>query len=187
MTVVIIFGPASVGKMTVGQKLCEITGYKLLHNHMTIDSLTPIFEFGSDPYCTLVSEFRFRILEEASKSDLKGLVHTFIWGFYDSDDTDFMRRVKTTVEANGARICFVELKASLETRKARAVTENRKKHKPGNVERGTKHLEEYERGRKHNSGGDFPFSENYLFIENEKFSAEGAAEIICKHFDLVRS
>ena len=30
-----IIGPQAVGKMTVGQELSKITGYKLFYNHMT--------------------------------------------------------------------------------------------------------------------------------------------------------
>ena len=38
-TLVIIFGPPAVGKMTVGSKLSKLTGLKLFHNHMTIEPL----------------------------------------------------------------------------------------------------------------------------------------------------
>lgn len=37
MELVILFGPQAVGKMTVGQELAKQTGFKLFHNHMTID------------------------------------------------------------------------------------------------------------------------------------------------------
>ena len=35
-SLVIILGPHAVGKMTVGQKLAEITDLRLFHNHMSI-------------------------------------------------------------------------------------------------------------------------------------------------------
>lgn len=37
MSLVIIFGPQAVGKMTVGHALEDITDLKLFHNHMTIE------------------------------------------------------------------------------------------------------------------------------------------------------
>jgi shikimate kinase len=37
MKLVILFGPPAVGKMTVGQQLANLTGFKLFHNHMTIE------------------------------------------------------------------------------------------------------------------------------------------------------
>jgi hypothetical protein len=36
VTLVIIFGPPAVGKMTVGLELERLTGFRLLHNHMTV-------------------------------------------------------------------------------------------------------------------------------------------------------
>jgi shikimate kinase len=38
MKLVILFGPPAVGKMTVGQQLANLTGFKLFHNHMTIET-----------------------------------------------------------------------------------------------------------------------------------------------------
>jgi hypothetical protein len=187
MNLVVIFGPLAVGKMTVGQKLCEATGFKLLHNHMTIDPLLPIFEFGSDALGTLVTEFRFRIVEEAAKSGMAGLVYTFVWDFNGPDDTDFIRRVMKTVEPYGTRICFVELQASLDVRNVRALTENRKIHKPGNVEkveRDVQHIANFESGYKLRSNGDFPFPESHLLIENDGLSAQETAAMIRKHFGI---
>ncbi len=183
MNLVVIFGPLAVGKMTVGQKLCEATGFKLLHNHMTLDPLLPIFEFGSKPLGTLVTEFRFRIVEEAAKSPMPGLVYTFVWAFDSPDDTDFMRRLKAVVESHGGRVCFVELQAPMAIRKERAFTENRAKHKPKNLEQAP-HMEDFEKGLLLNSGGSFPFPESHLLIENGKISAEESAAMIRKHFGI---
>jgi len=41
MNLVIIFGPLTIGKMTVGQELENITALKLFHNHMTIEMVLP--------------------------------------------------------------------------------------------------------------------------------------------------
>ena len=42
---VTIIGPQAVGKMTVGQELSKMIGYKLLHNHMTIEMVRLIFDY----------------------------------------------------------------------------------------------------------------------------------------------
>ena len=65
MHFVFVFGPPAVGKMTVGRALAARTGYKLLHNHMTVEPVLEIFEFGSPPFGRLVNEFRRRVIEEA--------------------------------------------------------------------------------------------------------------------------
>ena len=39
--------PTSSWKMTVGQELATLTGLKLFHNHMTIDLVSPIFDYST--------------------------------------------------------------------------------------------------------------------------------------------
>ena len=70
MNFVVIFGPPAVGKMTVGQELARLTGYKLFHNHVTIDLVSEYFEFGTPPFSRLVREFRARIIQEAAASEM---------------------------------------------------------------------------------------------------------------------
>ena len=55
MKFIIITGPQAVGKMTVGQELVKITNLKLLHNHMTIEVLTKIFDYSRDLFRKLKS------------------------------------------------------------------------------------------------------------------------------------
>ena len=64
MKFIIITGPQAVGKMTVGQELVKITNLKLLHNHMTIEVLTKIFDYSRDSFRKLNEEFRIQIFEE---------------------------------------------------------------------------------------------------------------------------
>ena len=45
MKLVIIFGDAAVGKMTVGQELARITGLRLFHNHVTIEAVIDVFGY----------------------------------------------------------------------------------------------------------------------------------------------
>jgi len=58
MELVVVFGPPAVGKMTVGREICLLTGFKLFHNHMTIEPVLDIFPYGSPQFSRLVSEFR---------------------------------------------------------------------------------------------------------------------------------
>ena len=88
MHLVVLFGPPAVGKMTVGHELCRLTGYRLFHNHLTIEPFLGIFEFGSPSFARLSSEFRRRVLEEAIVSGLPGLVFTFVWALQLEEDRD---------------------------------------------------------------------------------------------------
>ena len=79
-TLVFIVGPPAVGKMAVGHELAQRTGFKLFHNHHTIDLAIRFFPFGSPPFQRLVAEFRRRILEEVAASELPGLI-SYVWAF----------------------------------------------------------------------------------------------------------
>lgn len=47
MKFILIFGPQAVGKMTVGQELAKLTDLKIFHNHMTIDLVSPFFDYST--------------------------------------------------------------------------------------------------------------------------------------------
>jgi hypothetical protein len=125
MHLVCIFGPPAVGKMTVGHELARLTGFRLFHNHMTVDPVLDIFPFGSPPFTRLVDEFRRRIIEEAVAAELPGLVFTFVWGLESAGDRETVASYVDIVERAGGRVSFVELAAPLEERLVRNVTEFR--------------------------------------------------------------
>ena len=65
MHLVMLFGPPAVGKMTVGREIARRTGYKLFHNHMSIEPILDIFEWGTPPFNRLTMLIRRRVIEEA--------------------------------------------------------------------------------------------------------------------------
>ncbi len=115
-TLVWISGPPAVGKMTVGLELTEITGIPLFHNHVSIEAVLPVFEFGSPPFNRLVGSFRDQMLAEAAQSELPGLIFTMMWAFDLASDLTFVEKQKDLFESHGGRAVFVELSASLEER-----------------------------------------------------------------------
>ena len=119
MHFVLLFGPPAVGKMTVGRELARITGYKLFHNHMTIEPVLDVFPFGSPPFSRLVNEFRRRMIEEAVLADLPGLIFTLVWGLELPEDRELVSSSVDIVESAGGWFSFVELSAELDERLAR--------------------------------------------------------------------
>jgi hypothetical protein len=117
-----IFGPPAVGKMTVGHELTKLTGFRLFHNHMTIEPLLEIFDFGSPSFGRLVDEFRRRILEEAVATGVPGLVFTFVWDLETPESRDLVASYAGIAEAGGWRVSYVELDATLEERLVRNET-----------------------------------------------------------------
>jgi len=124
MHLVFVFGPPAVGKMTVGREICARTGYKLLHNHMTVEPVLDVFPFGSPPFRRLVDEFRRRILEKAVLA-LDGLVMTMVWGLDLEEDLTLVSSYVELVERSDGQVTFVELAAPLDARLARNNTELR--------------------------------------------------------------
>lgn len=48
MKLLVLIGPPAVGKMTVGQALEARLGYKLFHNHVSIDMVAPYFSYATE-------------------------------------------------------------------------------------------------------------------------------------------
>lgn len=65
--------------MTVGMALAERMGYRLFHNHATIEMVRQVFPDGP-VFRKLVLEFRQRMISEAGKNGIPGLVFTYVLG-----------------------------------------------------------------------------------------------------------
>jgi hypothetical protein len=181
-TLVLIFGPAAVGKMTVGQELAKLTGFKLLYNHMIIDLITEFFPFGTPAWGRLTRSFFLQIMEAAAAEQL-GLIVTFSLAFYRSDARPIIEELSAKFREAGMRVCYVELAAPLDVRIARNETENRRAHKK--VDWATpERLREIEAWGRWNSDGDFPYPEDHLAIENTDVPAAEAARMIVERFGL---
>ncbi|MFC5864307.1 AAA family ATPase [Acidicapsa dinghuensis] len=77
MKLVFLYGMPATGKLTVGRELAAMTGFKLFHNHLVVDLLLGLFEFGSAPFVELREEMWLSIFERAAKSGMPGLIFTF--------------------------------------------------------------------------------------------------------------
>ncbi|MCL2461125.1 MAG: AAA family ATPase [Defluviitaleaceae bacterium] len=186
MKFVLIFGPQAVGKMTVGQELEKMTGLKLFHNHMTIELVSPFFSYGTDEGKRLVNLFRREIFEAVSKSDLYGLIFTWVWAFDEKGDWDYVEDVCGLFESRGAEIYFVELKADLEERAARNKTPNRLANKPTkrDLEVSERRFYSMESKYRLNSYEGEITRKNYICIDNTSAAADAVAKQIKETFSL---
>lgn len=130
----IIFGPPAVGKMTVGRAICARSGFRLFHNHLTIEPLLEVFDYGTPPFNTLNDEFRRRLMQEAAASGTR-LVFTFVWGVDLASDADIVRSYLEPFLAAGLPVAFVELTSDLQTRLLRDAGEDRIAAKPSKRDR----------------------------------------------------
>jgi hypothetical protein len=188
VTLLFVFGPPAVGKMTVGHELAARTGLRLFHNHHTIDLVLRFFEFGSPPFTRLVSEFRRRILEEVAASDLPGLIFTYVWAFDQPTDSASVERFAEIFRARGGRVLFVELEATQAERLRRNETEFRLAEKPSkrDLEASRRRLLENDAQYRLNSASEFDGRDDYLRIDTTALSAAETAELIIDRFGLTR-
>lgn len=191
MHLLCIVGPPAVGKMTVGREVCRLTGYKLFHNHMSIEPLLGIFDFGSPSFERLNTMIRHEVVAESLRVDLPGLVFTYAWDFASDADTAAVRALIAPVVAGGARVDFVELYAAQPVRLAREGLADRLAHKRSkrDVEWARAHVIELEsRTRLNTARGDrdaeagwpgWPLPEHrHVRLENEHASPTTTAERI---------
>jgi len=186
MKFVLLFGPQAVGKMTVGQELAKITDLKLFHNHMTIDLINPFFDYSTKEGKRLVHLFRMEIFESVAKSDLDGLIFTYVWAFNSQSDWDYIDKVSHIFESRGGTVYFVELEADIDERLERNKTPNRLENKPTkrNIEWSEDDLKKsMEKYRLNSLDGEIKRKE-YIRINNTNLSAQEVANVIKKKFNL---
>jgi shikimate kinase len=183
---VLIIGPQAVGKMTVGQELSKLIGYKLFYNHMTIEMVRLIFDYDKESYKKMNRLIRYEVLKEFSKSNEKGIIFTFCFDF--GEHLEEEKEITNEWISLFKESYVVELQATLEERLKRNKTENRLALKASkrDLEWSEKNLLKAVDKYKLNSdpGEGEKIFKNYIKIENTNLSAEEVAKIIKEKFDL---
>src|SRR5437773_10424314 len=90
MKLVFIYGPPACGKLTVATELAKLTGFRLFHNHVSIQFVQSLFEFGTRPFWRLTDKYRTEMMEEAAKEGVD-TIFTFVYG--KTTDDPFVRRI----------------------------------------------------------------------------------------------
>ncbi len=186
MKLLYLFGPQAVGKMAIGMKIAEKTGYKLVHNHSIMEVLAPIFGWGSPIFKKLDIEFYFRICKELAQSDVPGVLLTKVRILNSDDDNKFVEETFDIFRHHNIPINQVELYADFEERLHRNNTPLRLKEKPSkrNLERSNEFLQKwYKSDMKINS--DLPFGlrdEHYLKLDTTTLSVEESAQKVIETF-----
>ena len=172
--------------MTVGQELKKITNLKLFHNHMTIELVSEFFNYGTDEGRRLVTLFRKEIFEAVSKSDLAGLIFTYVWAFDIESDREYIESVSEIFESQGADVFWVELEADYDERFIRNKTPNRLEHKQTkrDLEQSEQMFASLEKCYRLNSLEGEIKRANYIRINNTDLPPDEVAEMIKQFFSL---
>ena len=175
MKLLFIYGSPAVGKLTVANEIARQTDFKVFHNHLSIDAIKPVFEFGTESFWKLVHLFRIETVAEAARTG-QNLIYTFCYA-KDSDDAH-VAKIARAVEDNGGEVCFVLLTAEKPVIEKRVTEESRLNYsKLKNVELLRKIWNENE------LFSTVPERES-LTIDNTNLSAENAAKMIVRYFKL---
>ncbi|MEC3460298.1 shikimate kinase, partial [Bacillus thuringiensis] len=130
--------------------------------------------------------FRNEKFEEVTKSDLSGMIFTYIWAFDLQSDGDYIHYVESIFESKGGTVYFIELEAELDERLERNKSPNRLEHKPKkrDIEWSQNNLKETMKKHRLNSLHGEIEKEEYIKINNTYLSAKEVAEMIKEKFQL---
>ena len=112
MKLIFLYGLPGVGKLTVARELAKLTGFRIFHNHLAVDLVESVFEFGSLPFVELREKIWLDVFSRAVVTNLSGLIFTFA-----PDRTvrsGFIEGTREVVESSGGEVLFVELTCSTE-------------------------------------------------------------------------
>jgi cytidylate kinase len=125
MKLLFLYGPPGVGKLTVAKHLCDRLGLRLFHNHLVVDLLTSVFEFGSKPFVDLREQIWLSVFAEAARG---GASLVFTFAPERTVTAGFVPATVETVKAHGGETLFVELTSSREELERRVEEPSRLAH-----------------------------------------------------------
>jgi chloramphenicol 3-O-phosphotransferase len=107
MKLIFLYGLPATGKLSVAQELSAMTGYKLFHNHLTVDLLLSVFDFGSPGFVALREEIWLSVFDQAAVSQLQALIFTF--APEPTVSAGFLEKILEAITRRGGEVEFVEL------------------------------------------------------------------------------
>jgi hypothetical protein len=106
MKLIFLHGPPGVGKLTVARELAALTGCRLFHNHLTVDLVSAVFDFGTEPFVLLRERVWLSVFREAAR---RGVSLVFTFSPERTVREGFVAEAVAAVESAGGEVLFVEL------------------------------------------------------------------------------
>jgi chloramphenicol 3-O-phosphotransferase len=171
MKLVFLHGAPAVGKLTVARELARLTGFCLFHNHLTVDLVSSLFPFGSEPFVLLREQIWLAAFAEAARNNVS-LIFTF-----NPERTVRERFIQDTLDVvglAGGEVIFVELTCTAEEMERRIEDASRKEF--GKLAS----IEQY-RSLKDAGAFHFPKLPNGLTLDTTNQPAADTAELISEY------
>ena len=176
MNLIFLHGPPGVGKLTVARELAAVTGYRLFHNHLTVDLVSSVFDFGTEPFVLLRERIWLSVMREAAERDVS-LIFTFA-----PERTvreSFIAEAIGAVESAGGQVLFVELTCAAEELERRIES-------PARGDFGKLRSIELYRGLQAAGVFDYPkLPEASLSLDTTDRPPEESARLIAEHLQLL--
>lgn len=126
MNLIFLYGPPASGKLTVAEKLSEITGIPLFHNHLSRDIVKHLYGSKLRDHYELVDKIRYEIFDYCSKNNTD-IIFTYV--YEGSEDDQNIKDFINIIENNNGKVNFIELTADRQDLIDRVSNESRTRYK----------------------------------------------------------
>ncbi|MBU0661005.1 ATP-binding protein [Patescibacteria group bacterium] len=174
MKLIIIYGPEASGKLTIAKQLSRKTGFRLFHNHISVDVARSVFDFGTTGFKNLIWDVRHLVFETAAKSQIDGLI--FTWAYSHPDFLPYLKNIQAIMEKYDGEIHYVFLSCPIDVLEKRVIQDDRAPvGKIATVEK----LRSQMKAKNHVV---IPGTNTFV-IESGNISPEAAVEQIIRHYN----
>jgi gluconate kinase len=174
---VVLYGPPGSGKLTVAEELAAITQFKLFHNHLTVNAVRALFEFGSPEFNRALWRVRLDLISAAAQSGADVILTLNSAHGPNSQFRDRLNDLETVISEHGGNVYCVHLEPRREVLHKRLLNPNRASQgKLMDTDRLSQLLEHWD---------SKPVDPLNLSIDNSELAPEVVARAIATHYNLV--
>lgn len=172
---IFLYGHPGCGKLTIAKELAALTSFKLFHNHLTVDLLLSLFDFGSPQFIKYRESLWLELIGEAIRNG-SDIIFTFCPE--NTVSKEFIKNMQDTVHERRGTCHFVNIVCPVEELVQRVEQESRKQYQK--LSSG-KFLLQLLAGKAHDYGGIIPTD---LLVDSGVTEPNVAAQLIVEKFGI---